>query len=694
MDQIGEDSEWQRGPSFLQSDRECWPISETGECTVPDDELLPRHRVVNSVQSIRCHSLRDTVKSIFKYSNNYHKNLRILARYLAASRDAAKEKGGWPKETHEERILDAMARPLTGEDIERARKIAFLAFQDEVTEVLNSPPVNRSKNHGKRSTGKLEKEKKINLASLSPFRHEGIWCTQGRYGSELGRVLGPERLPILPATSRLAVCIMNSAHGECHRGGADSCFRSRGIAWILRARALADKVAADCPKCPILWKTKVEQRLANLPEERTRVNEKPWTSVAIDLFGPYKIRVLPHNRNLVKVWPIVFGCMNTGALHVEVAGNYGADAFLQAYTCFTSVRGAPSKVYTDKGSQLTRASTNVTESAENWDWSKVEDSTSKDSTTWRFTPPASQWRNGLAESRVRCMKEGLDLMMPAGAENLSFTEFQTVIKKICNSINDRPLAVKRSGDKNDGEIMPITPNSLLLGRTSVQPQSLVDIDEEDKLVKRMKFVEEVEREWWKLWFSTVFKDMFVRNSWKQKSENLRPGDICMKGYSSSLGKERYVLCRVDEVHPDEEGLVRTVTVLSRPRDSREKSLPYKTKLLVREKMSVQRLVLICRDENIPEDPVLDAPSSSTAGSTTFPPSSVPSPLLTSSIIDVSSSSSTPVTLKSQGTSKTLSSKSGLSGTFPDFSPTQHFSVAEISEVSEDDSFEKPGQDTE
>ena len=78
-----------------------------------------------------------------------------------------------------------------------------------------------------------------------------------------------------------------------------------------------------------------------LPPERLRVNEKPWSSTTMDLLGHYKVRAMPNRRNLFKVWPIIFNCMTTGALHVEVADGYGADAFLNFFICFTSVCGSP-----------------------------------------------------------------------------------------------------------------------------------------------------------------------------------------------------------------------------------------------------------------------------------------------------------------------------------------------------------------
>ena len=60
-----------------------------------------------------------------------------------------------------------------------------------------------------------------------------------------------------------------------------------------------------------------------------------------------------------------------------------------------------------------------------------------------------------------------------------------------------------------------------------------------------------------------------------------------------MGKADYRICKVVEVEKDAKDLVRTVVVAIRPRDSREKSLPYKSKRMKTMKLAVQRLVLIC-----------------------------------------------------------------------------------------------------
>ena len=69
--------------------------------------------------------------------------------------------------------------------------------------------------------------------------------------------------------------------------------------------------------------------------------------------------------------------------------------------------------------------------------------------------------------------------------------------------------------------------------------------------------------------------------------------MCLAKYEHKVGKADYRLCKVVEVEKDAKGLVRTVMVAMRPRDAREKSLPYKSKKLKNLKLAVQRLVLIC-----------------------------------------------------------------------------------------------------
>ena len=103
-----------------------------------------------------------------------------------------------------------------------------------------------------------------------------------------------------------------------------------------------------------------------------------------------------------------------------------------------------------------------------------------------------------------------------------------------------------------------------------------------------------------MYFTQVFDSLFPLNKWKNRVANLNPGDIILLGWEAKLGKGKYRLAIVNSVETDYKGLVRTATIKMRPRDSCEKTLPYKSKELIKMTMGIQRLVLICLAENIPD----------------------------------------------------------------------------------------------
>ena len=81
--------------------------------------------------------------------------------------------------------------------------------------------------------------------------------------------------------------------------------------------------------------------MSDLPEERLLIPSKPFTSIAVDFLGPYSVKAMNNARSKLKVWPVILGCHNTGALHVELCWTYGTDSFLVAFSAFVAVRGRP-----------------------------------------------------------------------------------------------------------------------------------------------------------------------------------------------------------------------------------------------------------------------------------------------------------------------------------------------------------------
>ena len=70
----------------------------------------------------------------------------------------------------------------------------------------------------------------------------------------------------------------------------------------------------------------------------------------------------------------------------------------------------PATVYSDRGSQLIKASEYVAgESPDSWEWDQLKAHSSRAGTVWRYTPAGCQFRNGMAEARVKSLKIAIRL---------------------------------------------------------------------------------------------------------------------------------------------------------------------------------------------------------------------------------------------------------------------------------------------
>ena len=68
--------------------------------------------------------------------------------------------------------------------------------------------------------------------------------------------------------------------------------------------------------------------------------------------------------------------------------------------------------------------------------------------------------------------------------------------------------------------------------------------------------------WWRRWEVYVLLGLFTNKKWKKPGPNLEVGQICL--IHEATGKHSsstYKYCKVVEVTPDKDGLVRKVTVL-------------------------------------------------------------------------------------------------------------------------------------
>ena len=158
---------------------------------------------------------------------------------------------------------------------------------------------------------------------------------------------------------------------------------------------------------------------------------------------------------------MIFTCLTTCAIHIELAGDLSRDSFLLALRRFISRRGYVKDMRSDNGNNFVGANKEINISIKQVDQIKLRKFSNHQNIEWIFNPPASPWMGGVWESSVKLVKTRLKAIV----KDRIFTDesFQIYFCKAESVLNGRPLT-SINDDISDFE--PLTPNSLPFGEAS------------------------------------------------------------------------------------------------------------------------------------------------------------------------------------------------------------------------------------
>ena len=97
-----------------------------------------------------------------------------------------------------------------------------------------------------------------------------------------------------------------------------------------------------------------EQKTSSLPLERLKL-APAWDATALNFFSPFKVKDEVKKRMTGKAYGLIFNCLATRAVYVDVSPDYSSEKFLMALRRSISIRGYPLKLYLDNRAQLVAA---------------------------------------------------------------------------------------------------------------------------------------------------------------------------------------------------------------------------------------------------------------------------------------------------------------------------------------------------
>ena len=453
--------------------RQDWPITQEVTSQVPNEALMRRHVSANTTAA----------ESIIPYAKYTSKSYQFIINFTARVLKVALSKSF--------RITELMP-----EDLEKAEEHVIKSSMRRTRQEL----------------------KKGHLDSLRPEENEkGVICLNSRALEGLQNHYDNQEFPILWGKDPVAHLWMKKVHWEDHSGVTRTVAKSRRKFWITHARKLASKIKHFCFVCRLLDKMLAQQIMAPLPTSRLMMSPT-FHEISIDLFGPYKIKDTVKQRSHKQVWGLVLSCLASRAIHIDVTEDYSMDSALRTLNRFMSLRGRPFRIVSDKGSQLVAASE---------DLNRLQTWAAARSIKWHTVPAEGQHQNGPSEALINSIKRSLSHIV--GNQTLTFAGLQTVLYEVATLINARPIGIVSGSDPTCP--MPITPNHLLLGRST--PDVAHGLFDNDKSAsKRELFLQSLVNDWWKNWYRSVLPSLVPSYKWGQKHRNVRVGDVCLIKYTS------------------------------------------------------------------------------------------------------------------------------------------------------------------
>ncbi|XP_041839808.1 uncharacterized protein LOC121638843 [Melanotaenia boesemani] len=319
--------------------------------------------------------------------------------------------------------------------------------------------------------------------------------------------------------------------------------------WILRGRQVIKRHQRTCVDCQ-RWRGKPSvPRMADLPPARLRLFQPPFFSTGVDCFGPYMVRV---GRRHEKRWGLIFKCLTTRCVHLDLINSLDADAFLLALWRFIARRGTPSEILPDQGTNFRGAERELTEALAAME-PQLQEGLSNHQITFKFNPPGAPHFGGLWEREIRSIKTALQVVI--GTEALQEEVLLTLLVEVEGILNAKPLGYA-SADAADPD--PVTPNMLLMGRRDA---SLPQVSYAPSTItkRRWQHSQMMADHFWSQFIRVYLPNLQVRHKWQRSAENLKDGTVVMITDPQSP-RASWPVGRITRVITSSDGCVRSAEV--------------------------------------------------------------------------------------------------------------------------------------
>ncbi len=334
---------WLKGPAFLHDVSLYSPeLQEAYDFIDPDTDSDVRPQVVASFT----HVTRDVIHpQCFEHFSKFSTLLTAVAHRIHVARcfthSTQDECQGWH-----------VCRP-TEEELLKAKVCIVKSVQNEFySEELKC--INSGSNIPPSSS----------LWKLHPILDQNLLLRVGGRIEQPGLSMNEVHPIIVSGQHHLATLFVSHYHEAVKHQGrhlTEGAIRMAGF-WLVGAKCCISSLLHRCVTCRRLRGKMEHQQMAALRAERLQV-APPFTYVGVNVFGPWEV-ISRCTRGGVfnsKRWAVMFSCMCSRAVHIEVIEAMSTSSFINALRRFFVIRGPAKQIRSDCG-------TNFIGVLVNWRW--------------------------------------------------------------------------------------------------------------------------------------------------------------------------------------------------------------------------------------------------------------------------------------------------------------------------------------
>ena len=330
---------------------------------------------------------------------------------------------------------------------------------------------------------------------------------------------------IIPNKGHFIDLFVSDMHQGSLHGGYQLTLRNlRTTYWIVKGPQAMKRVITRFVICKRYNAHIGNQLMGDFPKKRV-TPAFLFENAGVDYAGPFKVRLSKSKgRITTKGYACIFLCMSTKAVHIEVVEDYTSDAFIAAFSRFTSRRCHCATLQSDQGTNFVGADKELarlfTEASA--ELKEISSQLASLGTSWSFNPPTASHFGGLWEAAVKSAKYHLRRIV--GEHVLTFVEYATLFCKIEACLNSRPLT---TSPKNDPDFEILSPSHFLIQRPSSIIPEPTRTEVKFSYAKRWQWITGLAQLYWKLWSKNYLQSVQQRNKWQIPTESLKVGDIVL-----------------------------------------------------------------------------------------------------------------------------------------------------------------------